>query len=183
MTLLIMPNTRRTSIARAAARGTPLPLRLASTLSSTDLLRIFEDHKNESYGDELAELLLSAPRATSALVESVLKRYPGSVGILNAAALSRGTSSARLRQLARSTHRSVRQHARLSLLADSLTRAPARAFMEAMQRATRSRDSVEQLYVIATHRFAPRSVLLALAANGPDLTRKEALRRLRHRQS
>jgi hypothetical protein len=176
--LLVTPRTKRASIARAAGSGTPLPVRLARTLSSGDLLRIFEDHENEDYGEELAELLLAAPRANSALVERALERYPSSVAILNAAALSDDTSKMRLMRLARSPHRSVRQHARLSLLSDSLFQAPVQTFMEAVRRAKRSRDYSEQLYIIATHRHVPRSVLRELAHSGPDLVKEEASRRL-----
>lgn len=177
--LVVTPRTKRTSIARRAGKGTPMPVRLASTLSSGDLVRIFEDHKNEEYGEELAELLLASPRANSALVDKALKRYPSSLGILNAAALSEGTSQARLIQLARSPHRSVRAHARLSLLSNSLIRAPMPTFVEAVRRAKRSRDYSEQLYIIATHRYVPRSVLRELARSGPDFVRAEAVRRLR----
>ena len=176
--LLLTARTRPETLAKAAAAGTPLPLRLAKSLSGSDLLQILKEHWDAEYGEELAEMLLSSRAANAALVKAALKRFPNSLGIKNAAALSGGTSRRQLLSLARSRHRSVRQHARLSLLSDSLRRGSARRFFEAIDRAKRASDPAAELYIIVVHPNAPRSVLQELSHTGPDFIRDEASRRL-----
>lgn len=180
--LLVTPRTRPETLAKAASHGIPLPLQLAKTLSGSDLLRILRQHANAEYGDELAEILLASPAANARLVETALKRFPTSPGVKNAAALSAGASRKQLLKLARSRLNSARQHARLSLLSDSLSGAPEQQFLKAVKRAEDSADPAAELYIIVVHPDTPKSVLQVLANLGPDFIRDEASRRLSKRR-
>jgi len=104
MKLLVTSRTRPETLAKAASRGTPLPLRLARTLSSSDLLRMFREHATAEYGEELTELMLASEAANSALVAVALKQYPTSLGVKLGAAPSNGASRAQLPKLSRSMH-------------------------------------------------------------------------------
>lgn len=177
--LLVTARTRPETLAKAASSGTPLPVRLAKTLSSADLLQIFREHATAEYGEELTELLLASSAANSALVAGALRQYPSSFGIRNAAALSVGATHAQLLKLSRSSEPSIRQHAQLSLLWDSLRGASARQFMNAIKRAKRSKDPMAGLFIVASHPDAPRSVLQWVADRGPDMLRPIAQKRLR----
>ena len=179
--LLVTSRTRPESIARAASAGSPIPLRLSKRLSGADLLRILAEHQDAEYAEELAELLLSSSAANAALIRFALKRYPRSLGVKNAAALSAGASRSQLRRLTRSRQNSVRQHAMLSLLSDTLNRASERTFAKAVERAKSSEDPAAELYIIVVHPRTPRAVLQELGATGPDLVREEASRRLSKR--
>lgn len=176
--LVVTSRTRKDTLAKAASSGTPLKLRLSRALSSSDLLRLFREHSEAPYGDELTELLLSAAAATPHLVEMALMRFPDSMGVLLGAGLSCGSSHEQLVRLARSRRKNVREHARLSLLSDSLTRQSAKNFLAAIQKARHSKEAAAALFIIATHRDAPASALRALTKIGPDFVRDEATRRL-----
>lgn len=180
--ILVTPRTRRETLRKAALEGTPLPLRLAKTLSGSDLMRILTEHVHEAYGDELAELLLSSPGADERLVEAALKYYPKSPGVKNAAALCSGASEQQLRRLARSSHNSVRRHARLSLLSSSLDGGSERTFKQAVKRARRAQDPSAELYIIVVHPDVPQVVLEEVAADDTDFLRDEARRRLARRR-
>ena len=177
--LLVTSRTRPETLAKAALQGRPLRLRLARTLSSSDLLRIFREHAKTEYGEELTELMLASPAANSALVTRALKQYPTSDGIKHSVALSVGASRARLRKLTRCRNEAVRLHAKTSLLSENLRGASARQFMDAVKKAQRSKDPTPELFIVAVHSDTPRSVLQWVADCGPGILRPIAQKRLR----
>jgi hypothetical protein len=182
--MMVSLSTTRQTLETWHAAKPRSTLGLSALLTARDLMTLCRAHAQGDYTPALYSLIACDSRSDVRVWRLALDLSRGDASVANSIATQQRAPLRLLRELTRSRHTSVRQHAELALISQKLNAGASQRTIRRLISQYSGDDGISLgvRSLIAAHNHTPRNVLKILTTDDADLVSSSARRSLRTRK-